>query len=63
MITTIKGPMDESTLRRVDGQYEDGHELTNWIEYYDGEELVHRSVHVHLKEGLPMFGEQGEIGG
>lgn len=63
MITTTKGLMDEATLRRVDGELDNANEHTKWVEFYDGDELVHRSVHVHLKEGAPMVGEQGAFGG
>lgn len=50
MVTTTKGDMDEADLRRVDGVLDNDHEYTTWIEYYLGDELVHRSVHVTLKE-------------
>jgi hypothetical protein len=50
MIATIHGEMDESLLRRVDGVLDNDHEHTTWVEYWRGEELVHRSVHVTLKE-------------
>lgn len=50
MITTTKGPMDEASLRRVDGVLDNENETTTWVEYYDGDELVHRSVHVTLKQ-------------
>jgi len=49
MITT-KGEMDESLLRRVDGLVEDDNEHTTWTEFYDGDELVRRDVHVTLKQ-------------
>lgn len=50
MVTTIYGDMDEADLRRVDGALDNDHECTTWVEYYKGDELVHRSVHVSLKE-------------
>jgi len=50
MITTTKGLMDESLLVKKTGQVDNENELTQWIEYYDGDELVHRSVHVQLKQ-------------
>lgn len=62
MITTTKGDMDEALLKRVDGSLENDNELTKWVEYYDGEELVHRSVHVHLKLGIQSLMEQGGVG-
>ena len=62
MITTTKGEMDESMLLCKKGTFENDHECTNWIEYYDGYELVHRSVHVHLKQGIGIEGVLGKIG-
>jgi hypothetical protein len=52
MINTTKGIMDETLLRKVTGIIDNENELTNWIEYYDGEELVHRSAHVQLKQNV-----------
>ena len=51
LITTIHGEMDESQLTKREGVAVDNdHERTTFVEYYLGEELVHRSVHVTLKE-------------
>ena len=52
LITTTKGEMDTSLLIRKDGDMEDDNEITNWVEYYLDGELVHRSVHVHLKKNI-----------
>ena len=60
MITTTKGKMDEALLERREGQFEDDNEATSWVEYWDGDEMVHRSVRVHLKK--PMI-SVSEIGG
>jgi len=49
MITTTKGEMDESLLKKREGQVDTDTETTEWVEYWLGEELVHRSVHVKLK--------------
>jgi hypothetical protein len=62
MITTTLGDRDESTLVKSEGVIDNDHEFTRWVEYRetaDGD-IIHRSVHVHLKEGLLM--ESG-IGG
>ncbi len=61
-ITTTKGLMDVDVLRRVDGELDNDNERTTWVEYYDGDELVHRSVHVTLKRGVEMQGIGGNIG-
>ena len=60
MITTTKGNMDEALLEKREGQFEDDNESTTWFEYWDGDEMVHSSVHVHLKK--PMI-STSEIGG
>jgi hypothetical protein len=55
-ITTIYGDRDDADFKRVDGKFEDDNELTTWVEYWDqkpdGDVLVHRSVHVHLKQAV-----------
>jgi hypothetical protein len=50
LIDTIDGPRDDAELRRVDGVVDNENEFTRWVEFYDGERLVHRSAHVTLKE-------------
>ena len=60
MITTTKGDMDEASLEKREGQIENDNEITAWVEYWDGDELVHRSVHVRFKK--PMIAVS-EIGG
>jgi predicted nucleotide-binding protein (sugar kinase/HSP70/actin superfamily) len=52
MITTTKGLMDESKLIKKTGSIDNENELTQWIEYYCEEELVHRSAHVQLKKNI-----------
>jgi hypothetical protein len=49
MITTTHGIMSESRLRKVEGSVDNDNESTTWVEYYLGDELVHRSAHVTLK--------------
>lgn len=63
MITTTKGLMDEAALRRVDGAVDDENEHTTWVEYWDGDELVHRSAHVRLKRGVEAQVVLGEVNG
>ena len=52
MITTTKGDMDESLLNRQLITIENDKELTQVIEYYLEDELVHRSVHIQLKQNV-----------
>lgn len=50
LIPTTHGELEDSTLRKVEGAIDNDHEYTTWVEYYLGDELVHRSVHVTLKQ-------------
>ena len=52
IITTTKGPMDDSLLEKREGLLDNDNERTTWVEYWMGEELVHRSAHVELKQTL-----------
>lgn len=54
IVTTTKGDMEESLLEKREGTVDNDNELTTWVEYWDGEELVHRSAHVTLKK-VPTF--------
>ena len=49
LITTTKGLMNEADLRKVEGSMDNENEYTTWVEYYLGDEVVHRSVQVNLK--------------
>ena len=53
-VFTTKGDMDESLLEKREGVVDNDNELTTWVEYWLGEELVHRSAHVTLKK-MPVF--------
>ena len=61
IVTTTKGDMDDSLLVRKDGNMEDSNEKTSWVEYYLDDELVHRSVHVELKNSLVTETILGEM--
>jgi len=50
LITTTHGEMDDSLLVKKEGSIDNENEYTTWVEYYLGEELVHRSAHVTLKK-------------
>ena len=57
-VTTTRGLMRASLLRRVEGvDRDDENEFTTFVEYYFGEECVHRSVHVTLKK-TPAIGSE-----
>ena len=58
MITTIYGERDESLFEKRTGIVDNDNERTEWVEYWDGETLVHRSAHVALKrwpEGMNVL--------
>lgn len=57
MITTTKGPMDESLLEKREGVVDNDNEYTTWVEYWHEGELVHRSAHVQLKKTLVLSAE------
>ena len=52
IVTTTKGDMDDSLLEKREGVVDNEIEYTTWVEYWMGEELVHRSAHVALKQTL-----------
>lgn len=52
LVTTTKGEMDDSLLEKREGSVDNEHEITRWVEYWLEGELVHRSVHVHLKKNV-----------
>jgi hypothetical protein len=62
-IQTTHGEMDESALTKKEGAVETDHEFTKWVEYWLDDELVHRSVHVHLKKAPALFPELETING
>jgi hypothetical protein len=41
-------------LEKKQGTVDNEDELTKWVEYWLDGEIVHRSVHVHLKKALVM---------
>ena len=53
-VFTTKGDMDESLLEKKEGVVDNQNEYTTWVEYWHEGELVHRSVHVTLKQ-MPVF--------
>ncbi|WP_461521587.1 hypothetical protein [Porticoccus sp.] len=56
-VNTIYGEMDVAGLEKQEGVIDNDNEHTVWVEYHLKGELVHRSVHVTLKQGLDMVGE------
>lgn len=56
LITTVDGLRDRRQLTRRSGGVDNENERTDWVEYYDGDRLVHRSAHVRLKK-MPPFAQ------
>lgn len=62
LITTTKGIMDDAVLERKEGSVDNENELTTWVEYWHENELVHRSVHVRLKQSAMGDGVAAAFG-
>jgi hypothetical protein len=56
LVTTTKGDMDESLLKKKEGSVDNDIESTTWVEYWLEDELVHRSAHVTLKQPATFAG-------
>ena len=57
LVNTTKGEMDSSSLELKQGIVDNAVEHTEWTEYWLGEELVHRSVHIQLKTSPSLSAE------
>ena len=62
LFTTTKGDMDESLLEKKEGSIDNSNEYTTWVEYWHEGELVHRSVHVQLKQNVLADGIAAMLG-
>jgi hypothetical protein len=63
MITTIEGQMDEALFDKREGSIDNENEITSWVEYWRGDTLMHRSVHVHMKKPMVSMSDIGGFGG
>ena len=61
MIATIYGDRDEAEFEKRTGVVDSDYERTEWVEYWDGETLVHRSAHVTLKDGVTGMSTVGSF--
>ena len=63
MITTTLGDMDETTLVKSEGIIDNDNEITSWVEYrqHNSNEIIHRSVHVSLKEAISSNMPLGQL--
>lgn len=62
LINTTKGQMDDAMLDKREGVVDNDNEYTTWVEYWHNGELVHRSVHVHLKRNVLADGIAAALG-
>lgn len=56
-VSTIHGMMDESVLEKMESSQENEDNTVKATEYWLSGELVHRSVHVILKNGVDLLGQ------
>ena len=61
LVTTTRGLVDDAEMRRVETEFDDDNEHTTAVEFWIGDELVHRSVHVRLKKGLNLAALAAEL--
>jgi len=54
---------DESLFEKREGVFDDANEHTTWVEYWEGEKLVHRSAHVTIKRVQPIQNVAGGFSG
>lgn len=62
IVNTVYGEMDDSLLEKRTGGIDNENESTEWVEYRLEDELVHRSVHVRLKQTLSLESAAGSLG-
>ncbi len=55
----------QAELELTTGMAEDANEVTAWVEFRrpGTDRAIHRSVHVHLKQGLAALGDVSSVGG
>ena len=62
LITTTKGEMDDSLLEKKEGIIDTENETTRWVEYWQNNELVHRSVDMTLKRNVVTLAVSQPLG-
>jgi hypothetical protein len=62
LITTTKGEMDDSLLEKKEGIIDTENETTRWVEYWQNNELVHRSVDMTLKRNVATLAVAQPLG-
>lgn len=59
LINTTKGPRAEAAMERRDGVVDNENEHTEWVEFWEAGEIIHRSVSIVLKQLPPAGAEIG----
>jgi hypothetical protein len=62
LITTTKGQIDDSLLEKKEGIIDTENETTRWVEYWQNNELVHRSVDMTLKRNVATLAVAQPLG-
>ena len=62
LITTTKGEIDDSLLEKKEGIIDTENETTRWVEYWQNNELVHRSVDMTLKRNVATLAVAQPLG-
>ena len=62
LITTTKGEIDDSLLEKKEGIIDNENETTRWVEYWQNNELVHRSVDMTLKRNVATLAVAQPLG-
>jgi hypothetical protein len=62
LITTTKGEIDDSLLEKKEGIIDTENETTRWVEYWQNNELVHRSVDMTLKRNVATLAVAQTLG-
>lgn len=62
LITTTKGEIDDSLLEKKEGIIDTENETTRWVEYWQNNELVHRSVDMTLKRNVATLAVSQPLG-
>lgn len=57
IITTTQGDIEEHLLEKRTGSCDSPTDTAHWIEYWKDGELVHRSVHLIIKELPAVAGD------
>lgn len=61
IVNTIHGEMEDSLLEHKAGIDNVSEGEAHWTEYWFEGQLVHRSVHLYIKEGVSLLGDSASL--